>query len=178
MLANYPDILKRVLKHEGGYSNHPRDRGGPTNKGITQGVYDDFRELAGQPRRSVKLLAAEEMAAIYDRNYWDKVAGDALPGGLDYAVFDFGVNSGVGRANQYLQRCLASRKLYDGRIDGIVGIRTLAALQRLNDREGLIRDLCARRMAFLRGLDNWDAFGKGWSTRVKDVKAYSLKLAA
>jgi lysozyme family protein len=136
MLANYPDILKRVLKHEGGYTNHPRDRGGPTNKGITQGVYDDFRELAGLPVRSVKLLAPEEMAAIYDRQYWDKVAGDMLPGGLDYAVFDFGVNSGVGRANQYLQRCLASRKLYDGRIDGIVGIRTLAALKRLNDVGG------------------------------------------
>jgi len=41
MKNNFNDCLNRVLKDEGGYSNHPADPGGPTNYGITLRDYRD-----------------------------------------------------------------------------------------------------------------------------------------
>jgi lysozyme family protein len=185
MIANYKEILKRVLVHEGGFSNHPTDAGGATMKGVTQAVYDAFRALNDRPRQTVRKIAEEELQAIYDRQYWDKVAGDQLPSGVDYAVFDFAVNSGVSRAVQYLQRCLAARKLYDGKIDGIIGLKTLAGLKAINDRASLVNELCNRRLTFMRSAKNsktgqrlWPVFGKGWTARVKGVREHALALAA
>ncbi len=63
--ANYAAALKRVLASEGGYSNHPEDPGGPTMKGVTQKVYDAYRERAGKARQSVRNISAAELQAIY-----------------------------------------------------------------------------------------------------------------
>ena len=103
MKANFDKSLALVLVHEGGYVNHPKDPGGATNRGVTQAVYDAYRKTRGKAGQSVKFITDEEVNAIYKFQYWDRVQGDLLPAGLDYAVFDFAVNSGVGRASKYLQ---------------------------------------------------------------------------
>ena len=54
-----------------------------------------------RPIQSVKFISEDETKAIYKFQYWDRVQGDFLPRGLDYAVFDFAVNSGVGRGRRY-----------------------------------------------------------------------------
>jgi len=168
MKTNFEAALALVLEHEGGYVNHPRDPGGATNFGVTQAVYDAYRKTQGQPKQSVKFITTAETRAIYKFQYWDRVQGDLLPIGLDYAVFDFAVNSGVGRAAKYLQAVLGVAQ------DGQIGARTLAAIQ---NTHWVINALCDRRMSFLRNLRTFLTFGKGWTRRVTGVRAKALDMA-
>lgn len=160
--ANFPLSLSLVLVHEGGYVNDPRDSGGATNKGVTQAVYDDWRTRHGLPKQTVRAIGTDELEAVYRHGYWDAVAGDQLPAGVDYCMFDLAVNSGVNRAACFLQK--AVRVLADGQI----GPATIAAVTALP--AGVIIDrICDERQEFLEGLSNFDHFGKGWTTRVKEV---------
>ena len=169
MKANFDKSLALVLVHEGGYVNHPLDPGGATNRGVTQAVYDAYRKTRGKPVQSVKFITDEEVNAIYKFQYWDRVQGDLLPAGLDYAVFDFAVNSGVGRASKYLQAVLGVAQ------DGQIGARTLAAI---TNPSNAINALCDRRMSFLRNLRTFLTFGKGWTRRVTDVREHALDMAS
>lgn len=170
MKANLENALRLVLKHEGGFVNHPADPGGATNKGVTQKVYDAYRKRKGLGTQSVRGITADEVAEIYKRQYWDTVKGDDLPSGLDYAVFDYAVNSGPRRAIQDLQRELGVTP------DGIVGQLTLAAIAG-QDVFGLIDRLCARRLRFLRGLKHYKTFGRGWERRVAEVAEAATSMA-
>ena len=159
MRKSYDTALQAVLEHEGGYVNHPEDPGGATNRGVTQRVYDAWRKRQGLRSRAVKAIAADEVAAIYRAQYWDAVRGDDLPAGLDYAVFDFAVNSGPARAIHYLQANLGVTA------DGHIGLVTLGAAARAKPRQ-VIDDLCDSRLAFLKKLKTFPTFGKGWTRRV------------
>ena len=170
MRQNYSRALALVLKWEGGFSNHPDDPGGATNRGITQAVYDAYRRRLGLSTRSVKLLADDAMRDIYRKQYWLAVHGDELPGGLDYAAFDFAVNSGPGRAIKYLQMVLGVTA------DGVIGQITLRAAEE-SDPAVVIAGLCDRRLFFLKNLSTWASFGKGWKNRVDDVRRNALTLA-
>lgn len=163
----YSQCIPLVLKHEGGYVNHPADPGGATNKGVTQKTYDGWRDKQGLPRQSVRNIADDEVQAIYRRDYWDAIKGDDLPSGVDYAVFDFAVNSGINRASRYLQDVV--RVAADGRI----GPATLAAVRAMDARD-VVNRLCDARMAFLRGLNTFPTFGKGWTARVDEVRVKAL----
>lgn len=160
--SNYRQSLALVLAHEGGYVNHPSDPGGPTNQGVTQKVYDAYRAYHKLKAQSVKLITSLEVSEIYDKNYWRLVKGDSLPCGLDYAVFDFGVNSGVSRAVRYLQLLAGVED------DGVIGVQTLAAVEKkaAENEEQLILQYCANRVAFLKSLSTFPTFGKGWMRRV------------
>lgn len=168
---NFEASLAKVLRHEGGYVNHPSDPGGPTNKGVTQRVYDAYRLNKGLHTQSVRYITDREVADIYRNQYWHAVRGNDLPDGIDYAVFDYAVNSGPGRAIRDLQRVIGEAQ------DGIIGQRTLARANGANDREGLIHDYLDRRLAFLRGLKTWRTFGRGWASRVASVRVHALALA-
>ena len=168
MNNNFEKSLALVLKHEGGFVNDPHDKGGATNKGVTQAVYDGYRRIRGRGPQSVKFISTEEIRAIYKLQYWDKVHGDYLPSGLDYAMFDFAVNSGVGRASKYLQAVLGVPQ------DGVIGARTLGAI---DSGVRVINALCDRRMGFLRNIDTFWRFGKGWTRRVAEVRDEALDMA-
>ena len=68
--ANYDEALERLLVHEGGYSNHPSDPGGPTNFGIT---IHDYRKYVkpGATAADVRAMRLSEAKAIYKAKYWD-----------------------------------------------------------------------------------------------------------
>ena len=168
--SSYGVALARVLVHEGGWSDHPRDPGGATMKGVTQRVYDGWRKRRGVPARSVRLIETAELEAIYRVQYWDAIRGDDLPGGLDYCVFDAAVNSGPGQAAKWLQRAL------DVAADGQIGEATLAALKGRTVTE-IIEATCDRRLAMLRGLHTWKTFGAGWSRRVAEVRSGARRIA-
>lgn len=161
--------LIEVLKHEGGYVYHARDPGGATNKGITLATLRDWRRAA-VTKADVMALTTAEAGQIYRARYWDAVKGDQLPPGVDLAVFDMAVNSGPGRAIRILQAAL------NVPIDGIIGPATLRAIQ-AEKPVTLILDICDRRIAFLKTLNTWPVFGKGWSNRVDGVCAAALKAA-
>jgi len=163
MRKNLDNAMKWMLAHEGGYVNHPKDPGGATNLGVTQRVYDFYRKRKGQSQRSVRAITADEVAAIYKEQYWDAVRGDDLPDGLDYAVFDYAVNSGPKRAIMELQRVIGAG------VDGVPGMETLGKARDVDPFQA-IEDLCQRRMRFLKALRHWGTFGRGWTARVMGVK--------
>lgn len=174
MKANFDAALREVLRHEGGFVNHPADPGGATNLGITIGTARalgiDVDGDGDTDILDIKKLRISDAAKVYRAHYWDKIDGDYLPSGVDFAVFDFAVNSGVGRASRFLQQCLGVG------VDGDIGPKTVEAAQKM-DAAMLINALCDRRMAFLRSLKTFGTFGKGWTRRVKEVRAFSLDLA-
>jgi lysozyme family protein len=161
--------LAETLRHEGGYVDHPLDPGGATNLGITRATLAAWR---GRPvaKAEVMALTVAEAGAIYRARYWNVVAGDRLPPGLDLAVFDFAVNSGPSRAIRTLQACLGVART--GRMDEA----TFAGLAR-HPPNALIRALTARRRGFLMRLATWSTFGRGWSRRVASVEARALAFA-
>lgn len=165
-MSEFQRALAKVLVHEGGYVNHPKDPGGATNFGITQKVYDTYRRSVGVRPQPVKQIATSERDAIYRARYWALVKGDSLPPGVSYVVFDGAVNSGVAQSVKWLQRAIGGVK-----VDGVIGQETLEAVRRLNDHDALVQKIIERRMTFLRALKTWKTFGKGWTRRLQGVLA-------
>src|SRR6187401_1657476 len=166
--SSYDEALRRVLVHEGGYSNHPSDPGGPTNWGIT--IHDARAHWKKEATAAdVRNMPVEVAKDIYRSKYWDAMRCDDLPAGLDYAVFDYGVNSGIGRAVKVLQRLLGL--VDNGRLSEAV----FAAAAR-HDVAVLIGRLCDERLAFLKRLKTWPVFGAGWGRRVAEVRAAALAM--
>jgi lysozyme family protein len=163
--------LAKVLVHEGGYSNHPADPGGATMKGVTQRVFTEWLAADGKPSRDVRTITNAEVAAIYRKRYWDIAKLDKLAPGVSYVVFDGNVNSGVAQSIKWLQRALQGLGLYQGAIDGIIGQGTILAAAGVNDNDMLVARIIERREAFLRVLKTFKTFGKGWISRIRDVKA-------
>jgi lysozyme family protein len=167
--ATYEVALKRLLAHEGGYSNHPSDPGGPTKFGITIHDYRNYVK-PNATAADVRAMRVDEAKAIYRSKYWDAVRGDELPAGLDYAVFDYGVNSGTVRAIRVLRRLVGFPE------KGLVTNALLAAVRK-RDAADLIARLSDERLAFLKQLKTWPVFGRGWARRVAEVRVAALAIA-
>lgn len=152
--ANKNIAIAETLKWEGGYSNNPSDPGGPTNWGIT---IADARKYWKKDASAadVKLMPKSVAIDIYASKYWKtpQYDCDKLESGVDLAVFDFGVNSGPARAKKYL-------------LESVGG-----------SAEETVIKLCDKRLAFLKGLQTWPVFGKGWVRRVAGIKSKALALA-
>jgi lysozyme family protein len=124
-------LIDALIEREGGYIDHPADKGGPTCFGITQAV-----ARAQGYAASMRQLPREEAAAIYRRLYWarprlDEIA--ARSGQIAAELFDTGVNMGPAVAATFLQRALTAlnRNAHDYPDlvpDGRIGAVTLAAL--------------------------------------------------
>jgi lysozyme family protein len=170
MKENLLPAMTALLKHEGGFSNHPADPGGMTNLGVTQRVWEEW---VGHPvdEKEMRSLTPEKVAPMYKQKYWDKIRGDDLPSGVDMAVFDCCVNSGPGRAAKMLQRVLGLTE------DGAIGPNTLSKALSI-DSSKLIADYNAARLAFLQALPTWATFGKGWSNRVAAVTTEATNMTA
>lgn len=167
--ARFARCIPLILKHEGGYSDHPSDPGGATNMGITRATLEAWRGVPVS-KTDVMALTRAEAESIYRAKYWDAVKADDLPPGVDYAMFDYAVNSGPGRAAKALQRAVGEAQ------DGILGARTMLAVWSM-DRERVIIAICDGRLAFLQSLPGWVAFGGGWGRRVREVKDAALRMA-
>lgn len=158
--ANWNACVTFTLGEEGGLSDDPGDPGGLTNFGISQRAY---------PGVDIRNLTRDGAVAIYHRDYWDRVAGDALPSGVDLMVFDMAVNAGVGRSAEMLQRCVGVAA------DGAIGPITLLAVKG-SDAVRLIAALGAAQLAFYQALPGWAEFGRGWGGRVARRQATALAM--
>ena len=169
MKENYQHCLEMILHHEGGYVNHPKDPGGETNLCVTKRVYEDF---GGE--KDMKDLLVEDVAPIYEKNYWGRMKCDDIPSGLDLCVFDFGVNAGTGRSAKYLQRMIGSTP------DGGIGPNTLKALAAFVENEGLkyaIETFQANRQEYYEKLKTFETFGRGWTRRVQETTKEALEMS-
>lgn len=167
---NFDESLRRLLIHEGGYTHHPSDPGGPTNFGIT--IHDYRRYVkANATAADVRAMPIAHAKAIYRQKYWNAMRGDDLPAGVDYAIFDYGVNSGTGRAGKVLRRVLRLSDSTSAITDDVV------KAVRLKDASDLCEAICDERLAFLKALSTWPVFGKGWGRRVAEVRAVARIMA-
>lgn len=172
MQQNFAASLSAVLKTEGGFVNDPHDPGGATNMGITRQTLASWRHIVpwqALPIEAVKLLSRDEAADIYKAEYWDRIDGDNLPAGVDYAVFDYAVNSGWPKAVMTLQQIVGVPD------DGKIGPITLAAIAKERP-VFLITKLCAMRLGFLGRLSTWAHFGTGWTNRVHAVEQAAMNM--
>lgn len=167
-MSNFQKCLDIILHHEGGYVNHPKDPGGETNLGVTKRVYEEWGGT-----KDMKDLTVEDVAPIYEKNYWNRIKGDQLPDGLDLCVFDFGVNAGTGRAAKYLQQMIGTTP------DGGIGPMTLKKLDEYIKEEGLentILDYQQERQSYYKQLSTFDTFGKGWTRRVDETTDIAMEM--
>jgi lysozyme family protein len=167
--ASFAAALNLILKHEGGYVDHPLDPGGATNRGITRATLASHR---GRPvsKAEVMALAEAEAGEIYRKLYWNAIRGNDLPAGVDLVVFDAAVNSGPARAARWLQMALRLKP------DGVVGTGTLTAANQADARQ-LVADFSRERLGFLQRLGTWRTFGRGWARRVRETESAALALA-
>jgi uncharacterized protein (TIGR02594 family) len=166
---DFTDCVALVLQYEGGNDDDPRDPGGRTSRGILQREWDVWRQTHPGLPSDVWQAPQDHIIAIYDEKYWEPLCCDSLPAGVDLAVFDYGVNSGIGRSAKVLQGFVGTD------VDGEIGPKTIAATAQVN-ASSLINRICDERLTFLQGLGTWQTFGRGWTNRVQGVRHTALGL--
>ena len=144
-----------TAKWEGGWSDHKADPGGKTMYGITEVVYHAWLRSRGMKLRPVRNISLSEAKLIYREEYWKPTAErlNLFPG-VDLAVYDASVNSGVSR-----------------------GIKWLKAGAGSNDHSVTVKRICRARLSFMQSLKIWKTFGKGWGRRVADIEARGVVMA-
>jgi lysozyme family protein len=171
MQSTYEQAITQVFKDEGGYSNDPGDSGGPTNWGITihdARMYWKPDATADDVRNMPKSVAEE----IYAKHYALPLHYNDLPAGVDYAVLDYGINSGISRAAKVLQTIVGVPA------DGVIGPVTLEAVSKID--ASTVRDVIDKiyneRLAFLQRL-NKPQFIRGWTNRCHNGRLFAYTLA-
>lgn len=144
-----------TAKWEGGWSDHKADPGGKTMYGITEATYHAWLKVRGLPLRPVRNISYKEALSIYREQYWKPTAEkfNLFPG-VDLAVYDASVNSGVSRGIKWLQASVGSE-----------------------DHSTTVKRICRARLSFMQGLKIWKTFGKGWGRRVADIEAKGVVMA-
>lgn len=168
-MPGFNDALKVILKHEGGFVNDPLDRGGATNYGITQAVYEAFvkRKVSVD---EIKNMPMGNVSAIYKKEYWDKIGGDKIkyyP--VAFALFDQAINRGPGTVANQVQKVLGLPQ------DGKIGPTTLAKLNAIPDKDFLNQFLIMSESSYKAIVDKNPTqakFLKGWLNRVSSIKSY------
>jgi len=168
MQDNFTKGMDFLMPTEGGWSNKVNDHGGATNHGVTQSVYDTYRDIKKLSQQSVSLMSNVEMLDLYKTFYWDKCKCDQLPDKIDIVIFDTSVNSGCGEAGILLQRALGFPK---NQIDGIIGSGTIQAANQTNITLEAV--LLQERRDFYKEIVEKDSsqsiFLNGWENRINNL---------
>jgi lysozyme family protein len=164
MKENFEKCLHQVLNFEGGYVNDPDDPGGATNKGITQRVYDGYRQHHVLANADVRDISNEEVAAIYRTGYWNTCQCDDHTWPLDMCLFDAAVNSGPGHALGWMSLAKDKFKLIHGR-DAAAGDVNWLCEEMIGDRKMFYEHLAARHVTLRK-------FLRGWLNRLSGLKTF------
>ena len=173
---NFARIQPFIEKWEGGYSNHPSDRGGPTNMGITLATLRNWRHDDSLTADDVKRLSLDEARRIFKARYYDVVRGDDLPLQVAAPVYNAAVLHGTGRSAEFLQNSLVSCGAHVD-VDRIIGPDTLGAVAAV-DVQRLSKAFLDIEDAYFRRLPEFPVFGKGWLNRLNDMRSFVATLAA
>lgn len=169
MDKNFNVSFTKLADLEGVISNSAIDRGGLTKYGVTHTEYDAWRDRMGQARQSVTLMPLSEARLIFYNNYWLPMGCKYLPSGLDFAVFQAGVNIGAQTAVMILQGILGVKR------DGVVGPVTMNAIAQ-RPLDPLITDFLEEQKARYDQIvaNHVDQVGNhaGWYNRVADSLAF------
>lgn len=166
-MASIKKFIPFVLRWEGGFADHPLDKGGPTNRGITIGTY---RAVMGQNRtvEDLKNMTTDEWTYILRRFYWNPFKADRITHqSIAEICVDWAWASGTKTAIKQVQRILRVRA------DGIVGPQTLGAINGANALE-LFLQIRKARLRFVEKIVERDpaqkVFVKGWKNRINTIE--------
>ncbi len=159
----FDEIFDRLIGHEGGYVNHPKDPGGETNWGITKNT-----AVANGYTGSMKALTREQAKAIYKTAYWERAQCEKYDSAIGYQLFDMVVNHGPGNGIRMLQRAVGVAD------DGRVGPITINAIKLKTVADVLVL-MNAERLEFFAKLNTFPTFGRGWTRRVAGNLRYAAK---
>lgn len=148
-MIDFHTAIERILSHEGGYVNDPRDPGGETQWGVSKRTY---------PSVNIKTLTRDGAIAIYQADFWQPVASKVHDSALCFQLMDAAVNHGMGNAVRFLQRAIGVAD------DGHFGRASQAALE-LMDPHDVHLLFMAERFEFWTKLKSFDTFGRGWTRR-------------
>ena len=157
--------FENVIGVEGGYTQDPEDTGNWTGGRKGVGKLNGTKygvSAASYPSLDIKSITLDDAKAIYYRDYWQVINGDAFPFSISNALFDCAVNSGCASAVKLLQKVLNVPS------DGKIGKQTIAAAQAKDQTELLIDFLTARAVFYAR-LAKFELYGKGWMKRLFTV---------
>ena len=178
MISNWDQAFKQMLASEGGFTDDERDNGnklpdgrkGSTMLGVTQFNWE--QHVGHQVTHDqMRKLTPTDVEPLYKKKYWDVVRADELPSGIDYLVFDLGVNAGPGRSIKLLQAAVGVPA------DGGFGPMTITAVLAADPVE-LIEKFSQNKEHFYRGLDDFKTYGTGWLNRVAAVKVKATSMLA
>lgn len=186
--AAFERSLTFVLAREGGYANHPQDRGGPTSQGISLAAVEHLRDPVSErlifdfdadgdvDALDIQSVPKHQAARdqFYRERYWEPTGCDELWWPLCLLVFDVAVNSGVHAAARNLQRALLTSGCWQP-ITGVVGHITRSNARRVEDRAALVESFLAIRERFYHAVvarnPSQRAFLAGWLNRVAALRA-------
>jgi len=168
-------IINTIIKTEGGYVNHPVDKGGPTKYGITKQSLSNHlaREV---DENDIKQLTKQEAFDIYEQHYYHYPKIDQLPQQLHHIMLDMSVNHGPRRAIKILQQELLDNNYSAGNADGIIGKKTIKTSQKAVNEQGdtLINKLIELRLLFYRHIiernPSQKVFWSGWMNRAESFR--------
>jgi lysozyme family protein len=174
---NFTRSMVFTHRAEGGFVDHPADRGGPTNWGFSLATLRrlgiDVDQDGDTDVQDVRLLKPNQARLLYRLHFWEPIRGDGLPWPICLLAFDAAVHHGVSRAARMLQEA-ANRQLEDPLlVDGLIGPITLRAVKHAHVGR-LGRDLLELRRAFMRAVvaaDPGQAVNlRGWLARVDNLE--------
>lgn len=163
-------FIDRLLSHEGGYSEDPKDPGNWTGGVVGSGTLKGTKfgiAANSYPTLDIKNLTRALAIAIYKRDFWLHARCDKLPDVVAFQLLDGAVNSGIPQATRWLQRSVGVAD------DGMIGPITLDAIFSTDSNDIVFRFL-AERLDFMTRLKNWSNHGRGWVRRI----ATNLRFAA
>lgn len=163
-------IIHKCMKNEGGYVDDPRIIDQPTNIGVTQPTLDKYN--ADHPNFNfpeiVKDLSPEQVQQIYMEDYYDeRRIGEIKNERIAMAIFDMGVMSNFRNVIKMVQKTLNDSMGENLVVDGKMGKNTISALNdipvyKVNDFMNALKE---NRIEYLRGLSDWEKYGRGWTNR-------------
>ena len=175
-MATFDQACDIVLGTEAGFTSNAADpgnwTGGACGKGACRGTKYGISAKA-YPDVDIAALTLDDARALYRRDYWQPIAGDALPAALALLVFDAAVNNGVTQAVRWLQEAAGTPG------DGQIGPATLAAVKASAAGSGgaaLCAEFLALRMNAMARLPTWAMFGLGWARRLCSLPYQSLRM--
>ena len=166
-MADARKLVPIIKRWEGGYSNHPMDKGGPTMQGVTLNTFRKYYG-ANKTAEDLKKITDTQWYHIFKSGYWDKMRGDyILSQSIANLVIDWAWGSGPVTAARQLQRYL---KVI---VDGKIGPMTLSALNS-RDKRKTFEDLWKLRKeyfeAIVRANPSQRVFLRGWLNRLNSFK--------
>jgi lysozyme family protein len=165
-------MITEIIQREGGYVNHPADKGGPTKYGVTQVTYS--RHLGRQATiDDVQKMPLDVAREIYRKTYFDGPGLARLPAEVQPVVFDMAVHSGPKQAIRIVQDAINAAGFGPCKVDGIIGSTTCTRAATAQKEVGdLFNDtIVMKRIEFLESIlqrrPRQEVFRKGWMRRAK-----------